>query len=333
MGYAKEKRKADKRARRIRNIAFIVLAGLLLGACLFSIIVPPRTWKYAFRLPKTGERKDGELRIHFIDVGQGDATVLELPDGKIALIDGAPESATTALMRYLNALDVDTIDYLILTHADADHCGALDEVLACKKVEKAYIPLASPTVNTQYAEFYTALTKEDGCDWEYAQNGIVLSGEEYLLQFAYPFSYDVQETLKDGKTFDEDTNGYSAVVWLEYNGVSTLFTGDLPIEKEDVLVNASSIGVLAMDLAETDILKVGHHGAETSTGEKLLSCFKDLKTAVISCGENDYGHPSSEVVKRLQGVGTGVYCTQDTGSVIVSIRKDTSTHAVRFLGK
>ena len=332
MGYATEKRKADKKARRLRNIAFIVLACLLTGLCLFSAFVPPRTWKYSFRLPDVGESKDGKMRIHFVDVGQGDATIVELPDGKVALIDGAPEKATTALMRYLNALDVKQIDYLILTHADADHCGVLDEVLKCKKVKKAYIPLASATVNTEYAEFYTALGKED-CDWDYVQNGIALSGEAYTLRFIYPFAYDVQSTKNDGNTFDKNTNEYSAVTWLEYNGVSALFTGDLPIEKEEILVESSKLGVLGVDLLETDILKVGHHGAETSTGEKLVGYFEDLKTAVISCGENDYGHPSSEVINRLRGAGASVYNTKENGSVIISVRKDKTVHTVRYLGK
>jgi len=258
--------------------------------------------------------------------------LIELPDGKIALIDGGDDTKETeyAIMRYLYALDIETIDYLILTHADEDHCGALDTVVENVAVKQAYLPLQSATVNTQYAELYTALL-ENEIAYVYAHNGVDMSGEGYTFTFLHPFAYDVTNALEANKNFDTASNEYSAVVWLEYNGVGSLFTGDLPASQERVLAQAYSIGAVNAELAKTEILKVGHHGSQNSTSQELLSVIPNLKTAIISCGENAYGHPHEEVLERL--TKTDVYRTDEDGSVFISIKKDEQTYSVTTLGK
>ncbi len=334
MGYAAEKKEAERKWRRWKGILFLVGLVLVLAAAIVAIVIPPATWKYRVGLPDIEERKNDELRIHFIDVGQGDATLIELPDGKIALIDGGDglEQSDTAIMRLLYALDVDTIDYLFLTHADEDHCGSLDVVLEYMQVKRAYIPLASQTGNEQYAQFRVALAQEEkeyGCNVTHLKNDIDVSGDGYTFTCLYPSKREVEDRLSKSGDFDDESNEYSAVLFLEYKGVSALFTGDLPMEQEEKLKDLSDAGLLGVDLTDTEILKAGHHGSKYSTGETLLALLH-AETAVISCGANAYGHPHEEVLERLRAAGVETYRTDEQGNVIVSIQ--TGGYTVTALG-
>ena len=107
MSYATEKEKIEAKIKIWKRILLGVLLFVLLGLCIFSAFVPANTWKYYVGLPKISRREAGQMRIHFLDVEQGDATLIELPDGKIMLIDGGNGTEKTAkkLLRYLNALN------------------------------------------------------------------------------------------------------------------------------------------------------------------------------------------------------------------------------------
>ncbi len=332
MGYAAEKKIAEKKWGKVKLVTLLIVVAMVLILSVLSIVIPCRTWKYRVSLPKIEKRADGEMRIHFLDVGQSDATIIELPDGKIALIDGADSSKENeyALMRYLYALGVKNIDYLILTHSDEDHCGSMDVVVNCFDVKNVYLPLASETVNTQYAQLYQALSKEKDCTKNYVQSGTKLGGDNYTFTFLYPFASEMESMIERGETFDENANAYSAVVYLEYGGVGTLLTGDLTSDKEKVLASSQQIGILDVDLSKTKILKVGHHGSGGATTKELLDVL-NLQTAVISCGQNDYGHPHAETLARLNDAGARVYRTDYDGAVIVSIEKNASTHKIRLL--
>ena len=334
MGYAAEKKKAERKWNKLKLILLVcTLSAVFVGAVL-SFFLPSWSWKYRVCLPDVDKRADGELRVNFLDVGQGDATLIELPDGKIALIDGGNGDTATeyALMRYLYALRIDTIDYLIVTHADEDHCGGLDVVLKGLTVKNAYIPLSSAHANKEYEEFYEALTKEENCQVAYAKNGLKMRGENYEFVFLYPFANEVETAIDGNRNFDEDANAYSAVVWLEYNGVGALFTGDLPARQEERLLQAQTLGLLPVDISNTEIIKTGHHGSNDSTSAELLTAI-GVKTAVISCGENAYGHPDERLLQRLQTAGVEIYRTDTQGSIVISVQKDSTGYATRALGK
>ena len=124
MSYAKEKEKIRRKHRKIKYAVVTILMIAVAGVCIFSWFVPPSSWKYYVSLPDVSKRREGELRIHFLDVGQGDCTLLEFPDGQTMLIDGGDgqERNTAAVLRYLNALKIKRPDFLLLTHSDSDHC-------------------------------------------------------------------------------------------------------------------------------------------------------------------------------------------------------------------
>ena len=154
MSYATEKKEIDKKMKKFKRITFAIAVVFNVAAVAFCVFFPPSTWKYHFHLPDIKVRGADELRVHFLDVGQGDCAIVELPDDKIMLIDGGKdETASTAALRYLNALEVDVIDYLVLTHADADHCGGLAEIVENKQVKHAFLPNVVATVNKEYAAF------------------------------------------------------------------------------------------------------------------------------------------------------------------------------------
>lgn len=321
MGYRALKLKAEKKKTRLRRILLCVFAAVLLGGVIFSFFVPPESWKYHFAKPSVVERGEGELRIHFIDVGQGDCTLLELPDGKTALIDGGNDSGETkkSVMRYLNALDIDVIDYLIITHTDSDHCGSLEEVFRYKSVLNAYMPASFDASDLQYAEVYEAATQEEECAIkELARMRISTAEGGYNLAILYPYSQ-----AAGGERGSDNEN--SAVVWLEYEGVKAIFCGDAPMETENILLRDERLGVLSpfgVTLSDTQILKVSHHGSKSGTGAEFLSRL-GVRTAVISCGENNaYNHPSAEAVRRLQTAGAEIYRTDRQGDVCITITRE-----------
>ncbi len=335
MSYATEKKAVEAKMKKIKRISFVVSVVSLIITLIFCAFVPPSTWKYHFHLPKIDARKTGELRMHFLDVGQGDCTVIELPDGKIMLIDGGDSgSSTTEVLRYLNALDVDVIDYLLLTHADDDHCGGLAEIVEEKQVRRAFLPDVSPSVNDKYAAFYRALTLQKDCELTYTSRAVSLNDNDecaYTLSFLYPYSYEVKD---NGKT-DGENNGQSSVLWLDYQGVSALFTGDAPAETETLLMQDFSLGALdnhRVKLDETEILKVSHHGSRYATSGDFLD-FLNTKTAIISCGaDNSYGHPTEEVLTRLSEREIATYRTDLQGNVMITV-SPSGTYEVKSFEK
>ena len=334
MSYATEKEKIEAKIKIWKRVLLGIVVFVLLFLCAFSAFVPPSTWKYRVSLPRIAKRANGEMRIHFLDVGQGDATLIELPDGKCMLIDGGNGTEKTAirLLRYLNALKIDVIDYLVVTHADEDHCGTLDVVLKYKKVLNAYLPPTFPVDGTEYDEVCDALSNEK-CNIVYtSRTAETLKSENenypYTIDFLYPYQYDVEKALQEGFE-DKDDNDFSSVVYFDYQGVSALFAADINFEIEEGLVTDDRLGLFegrAFDLSSTEILKVAHHGSKNSTSAAWLD-YLQTKTAVISCGEgNVYGHPADELLARLHQHGAAVWRTDRDGSVMITLSPSGGYH-------
>ncbi|MBQ9714578.1 MAG: MBL fold metallo-hydrolase [Clostridia bacterium] len=331
MGYRAKKEKVENKKKIFKRVLLGILLLCIIGLAIFSVFVPPNTWKYYVKLPKVGTRGDGELRVHFIDVGQGDSAVIELPDGKIVMIDGGDSAEATekTVLRYLNALKIKTIDYLVVTHADEDHCGSLKAVIENKNVLNAYIPPSKPADDEEYEQVYEALLRED-CAIRYASGGVKNLGisteeYEYNLSFIYPFLSEVNDLLETEQELDEEGKNYfSSVLYLEYVGFKSLFMADVPEEIERRIVDSDKVGAFenrGFDLREIDLLKVSHHGSKTATCEEFLA-HTTPKTAVISCGANNaYGHPASSVTGRLTAAEADIYRTDIKGHIIVTVEE------------
>lgn len=240
-----------------------------------------------------------ELRIHFIDVGQADCILIELPTDEEVLIDAGNREDAGVIMKYLNELDIEDIEYFILTHPHEDHIGSAPDVLSNYDVDKIYMPDVSADSQI-YKKTILAIQNEDAeLIKAKAGTSIIDSGN---LSF---------EVLAPNSMWYSETNEYSLVTRLVYGDTSFLFTGD-----------AESVSELEMVKAgyeiNSDLLKVGHHGGETSTSQVFLDAVTP-KYAVISVGKgNSYGHPHNKTLSRLNAIDANVYRTDELGSITVS---------------
>lgn len=343
MNYSGERAQKERKDKKRRRTIGIVAACAVAAFVIFSFFVPPVTWKYYVALPQVEKRAEGECRVHFLSVGQGDCTLLEFPDGKTMLIDGGDgaEEHTAYILRYLNALGINAIDYLVATHPDGDHTGGLDEVIKVKDVGEVYLPKITAATGTQFNEF-TAAVAEKGCKTVFSRRGVSLSQREgnypYEVCFLSPLSPDTpggEYQKANGKNADDTAfNDCSAVIRLDYYGSSALFCGDITAEKESGILRDAEAGLIVcggttVSLEETEILKVAHHGSSGSSGEEFLRKI-GVRDAVISVGANNrYSHPHTETCARIRRVGAAIYRTDENGSIVATLRPD-GTYSVKY---
>ncbi len=242
------------------------------------------------------------ITAYFLDVGQGDSSFFELPDGKTLLVDGANPGDGDEISEYIKNLGWEKIDFLVATHPHADHIGGLDTVIEEFEIGEIFAPkIASediPTTKT-YERFLLAV-KNKGMKMQAARAGKTLfEGEDYKAECLAPATEDA-----------DNLNNYSVVFKLTYGNQSFLLTGDAEssVEKE-ILESGADINC--------DILKVPHHGSSTSNTLEFLQAASP-KVAIISCGaDNSYGHPHKEPLERLESlIGSKNIYRTDTGETI-----------------
>lgn len=311
----------------------------------------------SLQLPSAGLQYEvNDLSIHMLDVGQGDCILILFPDGKDMLIDCANYNNTKAIREktfaYINTYVTDNqFDYVMLTHCDSDHVYFLDEILDGYQVDNLYMPnvLAAPT-NTKwqdeiakldeekvsmftdkdtvdtvcYAEFFCAALTEPNCnikltvDPDKNTNSIVISGDQYELKFYCPTQeYYDQTGFSNGKYNGtsykeaEYKNAISPIGVLEYNGFRVVLTGDSNQINEPTFVERIG-GKL-----DCDILKVGHHGSETSSTDAFLDAIT-CEYAFISCNAsgNNFYHPRQTALDRFIARNMAIYRTDNNGNIV-----------------
>ena len=306
---------------------------------------------------------EGELQVHFMDVGQGDSILILFPDGKDMLIDCGNKSSGydfDVTAGYLeDYLPDGKLDYLMLTHGDEDHVEYMDEILDMYQVSTVFMPnvLAEPsgtsaaakelreqiaaldpeilamfddedTLTTQvYARFFIAALSEPDCeviltvDPDEDTNSIVITdgtkqadgsyaGATYMLTFYCPTEkYYASSDLSSA----EEKNAISPIGILEYNGVRVVLTGDSNEINEPLFVERAGY-------IDCDVLKVGHHGSETSSTEEFLDAV-GCEYAIISCNAegNKFYHPRQNTLDRLIEDGMTIYRTDNNGNILLTV--------------
>ncbi len=237
-----------------------------------------------------------ELAVHFIDVGQGDCTLITQGEHAM-LIDAGDNSQGENVVSYLDYLGVDELDYLVLTHPDADHIGGADVVLYHIDCETVLAP--DKEADTKSWSDVVDAMDAGNLDATHPQ-----PGDSYALGEA---SFTVLAPLQDY----DDSNDCSIVLRLTHGDNTFLFTGDAEETAEADMLSAGYA-------LSADVLKVGHHGSRSSTSDDFLAAVSP-SFAVISCGEgNDYGHPHAATLNKLRASGVSVYRTDEQGTITVT---------------
>lgn len=239
------------------------------------------------------EKYTRPLSVHFIDVGQADCSLIVLPDGRYMLIDAGNNGDGDLISEYLNNLNITKIDYLVATHPHEDHIGSIDTVIQSFTIGKLYMPDAKSDTKT-YRDVISAI-EENGVELITAYAGTTIYADENMNITA----------VAPVKSYS-DLNNSSIVIRLTYKNSSFLFTGDAEeLSEKDITATVSA-----------DVLKVGHHGSNTSTSDAFLSEV-DPMYAVISCGRNNkYGHPHSETLEKLENDDVTIYRTDTMGTLV-----------------
>ena len=251
-------------------------------------------------------------QVSFIDVGQGDATLLELPDGKNMLVDCGPSSSSDDLVDYLNDQGVETIDYFLITHPDADHVGGGVAIFENFNVLEFYRPLIYssseentnnyPVHDTQVYDNLIKAAVEEQCAMFFTSDALSWGSVDgaYFIQVLYP------------DTVYSDSNDASAVLKAEIEGFSFLLTGDADTGVEEKLIEEYG------NTLHAEVLKVGHHGSRYSTSTEFVETVGP-SYAIISVGNNSYGHPSEQVLNILSEAGVTTLTTLEEGDIVASI--------------
>ena len=239
----------------------------------------------------------GSVVAHFIDVGQGDATLIRTSEGHV-LIDGGDRHAGPIVVRYLRRARVSRIEYVVATHPHADHIGGLIDVLGAFEVGTIIMPRVAHTTIT-FERFIEAIEENNIPVREPVPGETIVMGDAVFTIVA------------PNSSGYANLNDYSVSLLLSYGTVRFLFTGDAEAVSEAEMLERGH------DLF-AQVLHVGHHGSRTSTTQPFLDAVSPL-VAVISVGaDNQFGHPHAEVVNRLMAAGATIYRTDRHGTIRIS---------------
>ncbi|MBC2183100.1 MBL fold metallo-hydrolase [Listeria sp. FSL L7-0233] len=238
------------------------------------------------------------IKVHFIDVGQGDAIYIKAPSGEDILIDAGNKGKGKIVVNYLKKLKVQDIDIMIASHSDADNIGGLPEVMNSIKVKSLYAPNSTNTT-AAYKDFVNTAKKKK-LAIKTAKAGVKLPVKGVNAQFVGPVK-------TYGKT---DRNNWSAVLHVAYKKNTFLFTGDAQTKAETDMIKAKKT-------LRADVLKVSTQGSKTATSQAFVNVVKP-KYAIISVGKNGYGHPTSQTVSRLTKAKAKVYRTDRNKTIVVT---------------
>jgi competence protein ComEC len=269
----------------------LLFAGFLLVLNVFC-------WKEVFALSE-----NNNLQVYFLNVGQGDSAFVKTPENHQIVIDGGPDSSASGKISSLMPFWDKTIDVIILSHPEKDHMQGLMDIL--KKYRANYIlDSGIKKDSAEYKEWEKILENQKrlGAKVIAVKAGDIIKLGDVSINILFPYENFSNEIIKNS------ANESCVVLDLIFGKNSFLFTGDISDKSEKELMIKSDVAINA------DVLKVAHHGSKYSTSEKFLE-FVSPEFAVICVGKNSYGHPTPEVLQRLEKFGIKVLRTDTNGNV------------------
>lgn len=242
----------------------------------------------------TDKVENNLIKIHYIDVGQGDSIFIELPNKKTMLIDAGESSKGKIVSSYISNLGYYKIDYIVGTHPHTDHIGGLAHIINSFDIGNIYMPKAVSTSKT-YENLLNTISQK-GLKITTARAGVNIVSESNLnINIVAP-----------NREYS-DLNNSSAVVKITYGNRKFLFMGDAETKSENDIISDVS----------ADVIKVGHHGSDTSSGQSFVNKVNP-KYAIIMVGNNNqYNHPYQIIIDRWINSGAKVYRTDINGNIIV----------------
>lgn len=303
-------RKYTKKQKQYIRIAVLALVAVCLIVELIGRIpgVDFNGWNdvavmLGFRAPSV--TAEGEMEVHFIDVGNADCILVRQGD-KNLLIDAGERSDDRIILEYLSDHGVERLDLVIATHPHADHIGSMAEVLEAVPVERfvmSFMPESATPTTATYLKMLQVLD-EKSIEVDEAEPGKIYELGTARLQILGP----LEET--------EEINDISVVTRLTFGNRSFLFTGDAESGVEKQLINSGYT-------LSADVMKLGHHGSNTSNSTAFIKRVSP-QCAVITCGAgNSYGHPHKEVITRLDKLNIPVYRADLCGDIVFTTDGET----------
>lgn len=327
MGNKQEKLSKTK----LRTIIVAAISGVIALALIITNFFVPVKYIASYMVSGKNRAAEGIMRVRLVDVGYGDCTIIELPDGRNMLIDGGNgnNKNTAQILKFLNKSSIKTIDYLICTSVNAEHCGGLAEIIQYKKVRTIFMPYCTNTyITNEYRNFINAANL-CGAEIKICEYG---EGEEnaeygYYFTFLSPSAHTAPEgeyaNLNSNPTSVQAKNDASAVVWLEYSGTDFLIAGDAT---DKVLNSLCDSYVLtpdyAVNLYDCNVIKMPNHGNANSACARLYDLTQP-EYAVVSVGENGLGCPSVEAISNaVNYAGENFYRTDNSGTVTFEVTNE-----------
>ena len=275
--------------KRIRNAIYYIVGLIVFILAIMTIFDDFINESHAIITDNTVSNK---MVIHYLDVGQGDATFIELPDGKSLLLDAGEYKYEKRVENYIRNLGYSKIDYIIGTHPHSDHIGSLYYIINHFDVGKVYFPRINSSTKTY--EYFLKAVNNKNLKIKVAKAGVsVQNYDNFKIYFISPT-----------KDYYEEENNYSAVLKIDYNNKSFLFMADAEKLVEDEI---------KVDI-KANAVRVGHHGSFSSSSIGFVNRVK-ADYAIISVGDNDYNLPRKEIINRWQNSGATVYRTDKNGNI------------------
>ena len=283
----KARRKERNRRQKALSLFFIVI----IAVCLALTFIPKQPVYPA----------EGELQVHFIDVGQGDCIYIAA-GGQNMLIDCGEADESARAVAYLQDIGIRQLDYVVGTHPHSDHMGGMDRIIEEFGIGEFIIPHLDdediPT--TSYFLRFLDAAERHGVKLTEA-----VTGSEFTVGDAH-----CEIVAPNSKKY-EDINNYSVGIVLRHGSESFIFTGDAEGVAEQEMLGGGRLGKM-------NVYKVGHHGSSSSSTAAFLNVIRP-DTAVISCGAgNAYGHPTDSVIRRLSAYTDNIYRTDLCGSIVIT---------------